>query len=248
MLPATMATGGGLKLVVFDFDQTLSVYHVFKALAGWRLNNRGAFVVPPPYATSEKGQLRRILELNSEGFAQEAGGFARAAFGSESRIEELRDCMRGLRESGSEVIVCTKGLVGVAKKCLVDVKLLTYIDEVYGNVGDSYGMQQYDRSTETDDLGPASAFLGRPEQANFGSKDSLIAQLMREKKLQHDQCVLVEDDEEEIRRAKPVCRTLFVEEAQGVTTHHMASLLSMARGQEQPSDVRSRRGWWCCVL
>jgi len=237
LLPATMAKGG-LKLVVFDFDQTLSVYHVFKALAGWRLDNKGAFVVPPPYATSERGQLRRILELNGAEF-EEAGGFARAAFGSESRIEQLRKCIRELKDSGSEVIVCTKGLVGVARKCLSDLELLVYFDEVYGNIGDSYGMQQYDRQTEADDLGEATKFLGCPEQADFGSKDSLIAQLIQQKKLYKNQCVLVEDDEKEIQRADGVCRTLFVREAQGMTDQHMATLLGMAG--EQSSDVRSRK-------
>merc|ERR1719436_473798 len=89
-------------------------------------------------------------------------------------------------------------------------------------------MQPYDRKAESEDLGPEGVLLGSAEQANFGSKGKLISQLMRNKNLQFEQCVLVEDDEEEIWRAKSICRTLFVEDAQGVTQQHVTSLLRMA--------------------
>lgn len=240
-----MAGGGGLKLVVFDFDQTLSCYHVFKALAGWPTSNGKAFGVPAPYATSEKGQLSRIVELDKTGFR--AGGFARAAFGGDSRVADVRSLLSGLKDRGAEVIVCTKGLVGVSKKCLKDLELLDYISEVYGNVGDNYGMQPYDRKVESDDLGPEGALLGSAEQSNFGSKGKLIQQLMHKKNLRPEQCILVEDDEEEIRRAKPVCKTLFVEEAHGVTQQHVTSLLRMAG--DQPVDVggAQKSTSWCIV-
>ena len=47
------------KVVVFDFDQTISQLHVFKCLAGWEA--RALF--PAPYAASEVGQIRRLLDL-----------------------------------------------------------------------------------------------------------------------------------------------------------------------------------------
>jgi hypothetical protein len=49
------------RVIVFDFDQTISTHHVFKCLAGY-LRPQDNFI-KPPYACSEAGQLRKILEL-----------------------------------------------------------------------------------------------------------------------------------------------------------------------------------------
>lgn len=221
---------GGVKLFVFDFDQTLSVGHVFKSLAGWvDSNSTKAFRVPAPFARTEVGQIRRIEELSEAEFAEE-GGFARVAFGGAGRVEAVDSLLQGLRAQRAEVVVCTKGLVGPVRKCLLDLGLLDYFDEVYGNVGDNYGTTPYDRklaegpppSAETKQL------LGRQAQASWRAKDKLISVLMENRGLRHSQCVLIEDDPDEVRRADGVCRTLLVRDAAGVTSEDIGLLLRMA--------------------
>lgn len=242
---------GGVRLFVFDFDQTLSVVHVFKTLAGWadgdNANKGGSknFRVPAPFATSEEGQVTRIEELSDAEF-HEVGGFAQAAFGGELRVAKVRELLRGLKEEGgAELVICTKGLVGAVNKCLHDLDLLRYFGEVYGNVGDNYGMTPYDkRVSEAGILSAAGRqFLGNPEQAGWGTKDKLVKRLMKSRGLGHDQCVLVEDDPEEIRRAEPVCRTLLVKEAAGVTEEHLRELLRLAS-----SGNGAGRGRMLCIV
>lgn len=90
--------GGGVRLVVFDFDQTLSVVHVFKSLAGWGDKEKGEKIlpVPRPYASTERGQVRRIHELDVA--ASRLGNFASAAFGGPVRVEQLRQFLQRLKE------------------------------------------------------------------------------------------------------------------------------------------------------
>lgn len=244
--------GGALRLVVFDFDQTLTRFHVFKTLAGWTAGGRSSFEVPAPHASSEEGQLCRIDELNRKEF-QKAGGFACAAFGGASRVDEVRKMLCALREGEAELVICTKGLVGPVKKCLLDLDLLQHFSEVYGNIGSNYGLLAYDREASAAKEGALAELLGRSDQASWGTKDRLISLLMRERGLQFEQCVLVEDDPDEIQRAKGVCRTLFVQEASGMTAEHNQKLVRWVT-QPAPADARdegrtcSTSRWACAVM
>ncbi|CAK0871133.1 unnamed protein product, partial [Prorocentrum cordatum] len=57
---------GAVRLIVFDFDQTLSVVHVFKSLAGWGDKQaEKTMQVPRPFASTERGQVRRIREIDA---------------------------------------------------------------------------------------------------------------------------------------------------------------------------------------
>ena len=56
-------SGGGLKHVYFDFDQTISKIHVFKQLAGWEPG------VDARHALSERGQIHRLEMLNAAQYA-----------------------------------------------------------------------------------------------------------------------------------------------------------------------------------
>ncbi|CAK0816096.1 unnamed protein product, partial [Prorocentrum cordatum] len=134
--------------------------------------------VPAPHASSEEGQLCRIDELNRNEF-QKAGGFACAAFGGASRVDEVGKMLRTLREREAELIICTKGLVGPVKKCLLDLDLLQHFSEVYGNIGSNYGLLAYDREASTAQTPALAELLGRPDQASWGTKDRLISLLMR---------------------------------------------------------------------
>jgi len=217
------AVGGG-KLIVFDFDQTLSVIHVFKTLAGW--NDRSqALPVPEPHASTEHGQVRRIQELSREPVFK-ADGFAMAAFGGEKRVQEVRLLLRTLTEQNVELVICTKGFVGVARKCLSDLGLLTFFSEVYGNVGNTtYESTPYDKEVaRVDPTEEETLLLGSTYQADWSTKDKLISQVMRKKSLRHEQVVLVDDDPEEIRRANAVCRTLWVKNGTGITNEEASKL------------------------
>lgn len=228
----------GLRLVVFDFDQTLSAFHVFKALAGMGDGKTAkALPVPQPFAYTELGQLRKVLELNREAF-KEQNGFASAAFGGKARVEEVRQHLQRFRDHDVELVVCTKGLVGTVKKLLLDLDLLSFFTEVYGNVGDSYGQTEYDGETSDDALPPeVRKLIGSAQRhSNWASKDRLIVKLMAKRRIHKLQCVLVEDDPEEIKRAAPVCRTLFVKEAAGMTAEHFDTLHRICGDEAQPEE------------
>lgn len=217
---------------MFDFDQTLSVFHVFKALAGvGDSRTKEGLPVPKPYAKTEAGQVRKIMELNEVPFKCQ-GGFASAAFGGSSRVDEMRRHLQRLRERDVEMVICTKGLVGPVRKCLLDLDLLPFFAEVYGNVGDTYGSTDFD-AEETADTLPSEmkALLGSPLiNSNWGSKDKLITRLMTQAGIDKVGCVLVEDDPEEIKKAAPVCQTLFVQAQAGMTTEHFDALHTMCVG------------------
>mmetsp|Transcript_20310 Transcript_20310/g.56432 ORF Transcript_20310/g.56432 Transcript_20310/m.56432 type:complete len:431 (-) Transcript_20310:134-1426(-) len=240
--PIAATTGvPGVRLVVFDFDQTLSTIHVFKSLAGWgeafdteaderaggglaSSNSR----LPRPFASSERGQVRRIAELDQVAPFKDAGGFAMWAFGGATRVSEVRDLLQELRGLGVELLVCTKGFVGAVQRCLRDLSLLEFFSEVYGNIGSStYGATRYDqtvaRTRPTED---EERLLGSEYQAAWATKDKLIGQLMREQHLRKREVVLVEDDPEEIRRGSRVCSTLWVQEARGLTLEQLDRLRS----------------------
>jgi len=245
------AMTGCLRLIVFDFDQTLSSAHVFKALSGWGggAPSKGGFVVPKPFASSEEGQVRRIDELNQTKYLK-TGGFAIEAFGGEKRVKEVRDQLQALKERNVEMVICTKGLVGAVRKCLEDLDLQHYFTEVYGNVGDNYGSSPYDNDVakmpEREDL---RRLLGSSTQSNWQSKAKLIARLMQKDRLSNHQVVLVEDDPEEIRKASRVCQTLFVKEAKGMTLEHFKALHAMHDGKPMPVQAHASRpkGAWCSV-
>eukprot|EP00931_Biecheleriopsis_adriatica_P052019 TRINITY_DN30216_c0_g1_i1.p1 TRINITY_DN30216_c0_g1~~TRINITY_DN30216_c0_g1_i1.p1 ORF type:complete len:370 (-),score=69.41 TRINITY_DN30216_c0_g1_i1:76-1185(-) len=238
---------GGVKLVVFDFDQTLSCIHVFKTLAGWSEGD-GPVQVPRPAACTERGQVRRIQELDQSG--QFKDGFAVAAFGGPARVQQVRNTLICLKEQGAELVICTKGLIGTVRQCLLDLDMLSFFSEVYGNFGgDTYGQTAYDKQVAK--LAPTEQevqLLGTPQQASWGTKPELIARLMRERRLRREQAVIVEDDPEEIRRATPVCRTVWVKEAQGMTLKELEALQRMtvpeagsSRGRGGDVDVKDPR-------
>lgn len=229
----------GVRLIVFDFDQTLSCIHVFKTLAGWSKEG-GPCLVPKPHATTERGQVRRIFELSQiEPFRSEHGGFATVAFGGEARVQQLREMLERMQARDVDLVICTKGLVGTVRKCLQDIGLLGFFSEVYGNIGDNYGVTPYDQDVAR--AKPSSkelAYVSTPDKAAWKSKDKLILLLANRAGLSRDQAVLVEDDPEEIRRANLVCRTMFVKEAAGMTPRHCAALLQLVEGTTSSSSRR----------
>lgn len=227
--PQDTETEKAVRLVVFDFDQTLSVFHVFKSLAGWSSEALPNGLRTKPFATTELGQVARILELDQTDEFKAVGGFAMCSFGGPNRVEDIRKLLVDVQDSGAVLMVCTKGLVGAVRKILSDLGLLEFFAQVYGNIGSGYGETPYDRLVSDGHAAGDQArhFLGSQESAGWGQKASLIAKLQSHWRLDSQQAVLVEDDPEEIRRAAPICRTLYVTEAAGITRDHYAALRTM---------------------
>mmetsp|Transcript_66605 Transcript_66605/g.139046 ORF Transcript_66605/g.139046 Transcript_66605/m.139046 type:complete len:418 (+) Transcript_66605:68-1321(+) len=222
---------GGVRLIVFDFDQTLSVVHVFKSLAGWSEKGcpqHGILKVPRPFASSELGQARRIDELNKSDTYGRAG-FSRTVFGGDRRINDLEHFFKALKGHGVELMICTKGLVGAVKKILTDLGLLEFFSEVYGNVGsEAYGSTAYDKaSAKTQPSAQEQSFLGSNMQGAWRTKADLIARLLSQRKMQPHHGLLVEDDPEEVRKASNTCRTFLVREAEGLQPEELAQILRM---------------------
>lgn len=224
-----------VRLVVFDFDQTLTVQHMFKVLAGWDANSMS------PSASSERGQLRLIREMNEREPYKGRGGFSHSMFGGTSRIAAIRDMLSLFQERDTEVIVCTRGLVGAVKKCLKDVQLLDFFTEVYGNTGDGYGRTAYDNRVLS--LKPDAEeveLIYDDEGPNWDTKGDLIHQLMERMELEPTEVVLIEDDHNEIRLASGFCRTLWVKERAGVTQDHIEALCRMTDPASHKTDKRSK--------
>eukprot|EP00929_Paragymnodinium_shiwhaense_P008401 TRINITY_DN11235_c0_g1_i1.p1 TRINITY_DN11235_c0_g1~~TRINITY_DN11235_c0_g1_i1.p1 ORF type:complete len:525 (-),score=61.88 TRINITY_DN11235_c0_g1_i1:296-1723(-) len=237
---------GGLKLIVFDFDQTLSIVHVFKSLAGWGGDDGYRLDVPAPHATSELGQMRRVQELTA---AKAFGGnltFAEAVFGGPERVNRMREFLTSLKEMGVTIVVCTKGLVGVAQMCLSDLGLLGFFEAVYGRIGTSYGELQYDLSL---DQGATTAkeekLIGGRANSGWGSKDRLISRLRSQLDLGKHEAILVDDDPDEIKGARNVARTLWVRDARGLNAEQMRSLLEAAAPNGRQSEDRRRSDAAC---
>lgn len=210
--------GGNVRLVVFDFDQTLSAVHCFGSLAGTvgiRLN-----IVPPPYAQSEAGQMSRVkalIDSRSSYPTCPEFGFLGAAFGGDRRILELRELLEQLEARGVEMVICTKGLVGTAKLILRELTMLRYFREVYGNIGTYYGETQYDEDLAKEPVpSDIAELLGRENQAQWPNKDALIRQLMAQRMLKRGEVLFVDDDEEEIQKAQATCQTLWVDGGKGI--------------------------------
>ncbi|CAE7432618.1 Nlrc5 [Symbiodinium sp. CCMP2456] len=194
-----------VRFFMFDFDQTLTVFHVFKSLSGWKQEGVCASI-PKPHAMSELGQVARIDELSSGEFATQ-GGFPCAAFGGNSRVEEVRRMLQSLQKEDAEMVICTKGFVGPVQLCLHALGLRSYFTQVYGHIGVTYGTSPFDKQVIADPPALAPQFLGEAWQAEWRSKDQLMVKLLQQKGLKSSQGILVEDDPEEIRRANRICRT-----------------------------------------
>ncbi|CAE7444859.1 Nlrc5 [Symbiodinium microadriaticum] len=132
-----------VRFFMFDFDQTLTVFHVFKSLSGWKQEGVCASI-PKPHAMSELGQVARIDELSSGEFATQ-GGFPCAAFGGSSRVEEVRRMLQSLQKEDAEMVICTKGFVGPVQLCLHALGLRSYFTQVYGHIGVTYGTSPFDK-------------------------------------------------------------------------------------------------------
>jgi hypothetical protein len=245
----SMATQG----IVFDFDLTLSAYHVFNYLS------REA----SPIALSEMGQLSLITELNNLPTFSQCGGFAVKMMGGPFRIEELRRMLSMLSKFGVDCVICTKGLVGPVTKILSDAGLLDFFSGVYGNTGVKYGQSAFDESCDlsADDL----RFLSQEFNQIDSTKREFIEQYMGNNGFCYENVIFVDDTYDEIASAEDLCRTVHVSTLGGMdhllcrdildmaAAHHEAEELEMCSlyelTEEDDGDATgfSFSGWWSCT-
>lgn len=225
-------------LVFFDFDQTLSVWHIFYVLSGHTSNGVS---IRPPFARTERGQLARLAELD-ETPEFKPGGFALSAFGGEKRVQELRAFLIKLCKKRVECFICTRGLVGPVRWCLDQLGLLDYFSKIYGNIGESYGATEYDIQV-TDSHCDFQDLLGDPGQTGWQSKQNVVARCLHERGLGYKDAVFVDDQEHEISAMAATCTTVLVESQQGIGPAEFEliwqkALCSQQTGSPLPAEYR----------
>ena len=121
-----------LRLVVFDFDGTLSTSHIWNAFTGF---GPSATPIPPPHSTTERGQIKRLSEIDATPQYGGPCGFSLQVFGGQERLQQLRELLEGLRNANIECMVCSRSLVGPLRKLLGQSQLLDFFSVVMGNIG-----------------------------------------------------------------------------------------------------------------
>jgi hypothetical protein len=198
----------GLKLAVFDFDSTLTTFHVFASLAGCATTpDNKKLEVPPPYARSERGQMSRLCALDAD-IKWGPGVFAFEAFGGPDRVAQLHDMLRELREQNVECVVLSKGMEATIMKCLKQVKLSMYFTDVVGNTGCSMGAEDFDTKLKySEDIPGAQTVVDKSEN---------LRTLMVDRRLHGSQAVLIDDEASTIETARSTCRTIHVDSGSGI--------------------------------
>jgi phosphoserine phosphatase len=136
-----------LKLAVFDFDCTLTKFHVFALLAGCATSSdKLKREVPPPYARSEKGQMSRLRALDAN---WGPGAFALEALGGPIRVVQLQSLLKELRNHKVECMILSGGMETTIRLCLKQVGLLSQFSDVVGNTGCSMGTTDYHCSLQS---------------------------------------------------------------------------------------------------
>lgn len=218
-----------LRVVIFDFDHTLAVGDIHKALAG--ADQAGAFCVLKPHSKSELGQITRIAELDRTENLRAKGGFATVVLGGRQRVARIVQLCQDLRstEPPTSLLVCTNGLVGPVKKVLGDLDLLRHFDGFYGNIGTEFGETPYDRGVAAVPTGQYTRdMMGQAHEALVGPIISSISKVMSQHCLRQEEVVFVGHELEQIQRSSNVCQTLWVQNANGMDEEHFNTLRELA--------------------
>lgn len=215
------AAYGSARLIVFDFDQTITTIHVF-----YELKKKDA--------VTELGQLRLIDERDGSS----PGSFAMSAVGGEQRRDELLRFFKLMRERGVCMVVCTNGLVAAVKKVLSQLDFLEFFSEVYGRGPGgkiTYTAKAYDR--EVRGVAPTDEerqFLAKPEHCEWERKREVIDRVRQRKKLNPSEVIFVDDDSEMLKQAMSSCRTVWVAEERGMLKEHMDEMEFRTRPSRLP--------------
>lgn len=265
-LPRGVAPGI-IKMSVFDFDNSISVLHVFKGLIGWpgnelkfdfsrssyefagerwmtKLGTKHMKVWSDP-ASMELSQMRRIAHFD-QGIGRQRGDFATIAFGGEERVRMLYNLLKFLKKVlDVKLIIITRGYVGVVKTCLRDLGMLDFFDDVYGLPANQYGghveREGYSKFDKDSAKTPASPDEEALQVTKFKvvqeGKGKKISELMKRHGFKKNEVVFVEDDLKEIDEASKVCLTLPLEEREGMQRLHMDTLRSWSARERGSSGL-----------
>lgn len=183
-----------VRLIIFEFDQTLSTMHLFGALVA----SVPSPMVPEPFASTALGQINRIQELDSIAHCPTTVSFlVETVFGGIHRIKELKAFLCALRSSGIELVVCPRGMVGAVRHCLKKLGIPDLFAEVYGRSDSYYGSTPYDELVSLEPLtSEYAALLGVQDQTSYtwNSRKDLIKRLKHEKNLTHQQVLFINND------------------------------------------------------
>ncbi|KRW99605.1 HAD-like domain [Pseudocohnilembus persalinus] len=123
------------KIIILDFDNTLSQIHLYRYL-----KQKGA--------ETEINQLIQLktenkeYELDQENFDNDEFYFThQIVFGGWQRINLIASYLKEMKQLNCDIIVVSKGFVGVITKCLAESKLLQFFSMVYGNIANYYSYQ-----------------------------------------------------------------------------------------------------------
>mmetsp|Transcript_29860 Transcript_29860/g.64625 ORF Transcript_29860/g.64625 Transcript_29860/m.64625 type:complete len:795 (+) Transcript_29860:90-2474(+) len=179
------------RVVYFDFDCTLAVFHVWKTLAGYEDHGPNSHLakISGPFYMQEIGQLNRLLELGPE--------WSLRCFGGPGRLSAMRRLLGRINaEPGFSLAVMSKGCVGAVRKILTDLELLHFFDRVFAA---NYGSDGCDTISLP---AKAQVLLGNEEDFILSTIDAKLATMHRDMEemrgLQLQQAILVDDDPEEI--------------------------------------------------
>lgn len=214
-----------LKVVFFDFDCTLTVEHVFNCLAG--LSSCSS----PPFALTEAGQIARLQKYDADD-EKPPGSFATWLFGGRARVDMLLDILSTLRDANIDCVIVTQGLVGVCRKLLDQLGLLTYILEVCGNLGDFYGVSAFDIRV---DIGDDADYLGGPSCKLPGDKRSFISGFMMQRSLRYTEALFLDDTPTEVQEVTSSCQTMHVGPG-GIGRAEYARLLADCKAKMSKSN------------
>lgn len=137
---ATLSGLVKVQVMIFDFDNTLSVIHITNSISGitadsateapkWPSGKMGGV-----HAVTELGQVRRIRELDELFGDGSPGSFALEAFGGKDRVDKLKRFLEDLKNAGVKCYIATHGFVGAVIRILRDLDLLKYFKEVRGRI------------------------------------------------------------------------------------------------------------------
>jgi hypothetical protein len=229
-----------LKVVIFDFDCTLTVAHVFATLAGVPSSSKTTLSVPPPHVRSELGQLLRLAELEKEeGWGPAA--FAVKVFGGDERLSQLRLLLVELHSEGIACMVCSRGMQATLRKLLEQVNLLCYFSMTKGSCGAALGLTNYDmRLLNPGFSGEGEVYLDATSYQGLEDKSDTITQWMQDFGLHADEVLYIDDDEEEIQRVVNVCRTMFVSGDNGMGAEEFQRIRDVIKNKVHlPCEVSS---------
>jgi len=228
-MPGCDASFGSAKLIVFDFDETISISHVLKQLSS---NGHGKS------ATSELGQLRLLDELDSAG-NNSVGSFARQAIGGEQRQAQLRRFLTSMRDRGVCLVVCSLGIAATVSKVLSQLGLLEFFSEVYGRGPGKYPPKPYDE-TQTIEANPSETkFLADTEHYKWKDKATVIEKLTERMRLNRSEVIFIDNDIEMLRKAQGLCWTVWVKMNEGMTKEHLEEMEWRTRPTHVPRPLVS---------